>query len=974
MLALLLMMVRKLANNGWLAVCLLGGLVMSVALVSSIPIYTDAVLQRMLIKDLEQFQITSGRYPGIHYAKAVMGGTSYWDTGDYKPEDRPQAVRTLDDFMRKEAAPGFGLPVSELVRERRTTYYSVTPAEQTRIESGTNRQIELAARSGLSEHIRLADGRLPADRPVDGIYEALVTEQSLKALNMVLGNVFVINDEEAKTNIRITPVGVVAKKDNADPYWYNQFEDYAKTFFIDFELYERDFTTGEVLPTASAGWLFLLDYSRMGLDSMHRFVEASERIESFLSGRFRTYLTEVPAMPTLQTYFQREADLRKMLWSLYVPIMIMLAYYLYMVSNLITERQQTEIAVLRSRGASRLQVAAGYMIEGLLLGAVALAIGPPLGMLLVRLLGASNGFLEFVNRSALPVRLSGESYRYALYAVAASVLMTLFPALAAARLSIVSHTRQLARRGSRSLWHRFYIDFVLVAAAVFGLRRFDRQRSDWMRMGADGSDFSVDPLLFFFPAMFILGAGLLMLRFYPWLLRLLYWTGRKRWPPALYATLIQVGRAGAPYLYVMMFLIMTIAIGLYSASAARTLNDNAEHKIRYKNGADIVLKQAWISDAPLSGSAGPTGRLPGNPGEQTSADAIRADTGSAKRTHYVEPPFQPFLELPGVQSAAKVFVKEEAGYAAGKEGGPIRLMGINTAEFGRTAWLRNGLLEHHLNDYLNLIATDPSAVLISRTMADQGIKPGDVIYIDWSGVPAKPFTVYGVVNYWPAMNPNPSGRVRDGVPPEIPRFVIGHLEYIQLALAPEPYEVWIRFKDGESRQPLYDALAANGISLISVADTREEVVAAKNDPFQLAVNGVMTLGFLIAVIISFAGFLLHGVLSLSGRLVQFGILRAMGISFPQLLGMLAAEQLLTTAAAVVMGGLVGGVTSAWFVALFEISFSPSTQVPPFQVTFDSGDTLKLYVIVTGMITAGLVVLGWLLSRIRIHQAVKLGED
>ena len=37
-----------------------------------------------------------------------------------------------------------------------------------------------------------------------------------------------------------------------------------------------------------------------------------------------------------------------MLWSLYSPVMFMLAFYLYMAANLIIDRQKTEISVLRS--------------------------------------------------------------------------------------------------------------------------------------------------------------------------------------------------------------------------------------------------------------------------------------------------------------------------------------------------------------------------------------------------------------------------------------------------------------------------------------------------------------------------------------------------------------------------------------------------------------------------------------------------
>jgi putative ABC transport system permease protein len=311
---------------------------------------------------------------------------------------------------------------------------------------------------------------------------------------------------------------------------------------------------------------------------------------------------------------------------------------------------------------------------------------------------------------------------------------------------------------------------------------------------------------------------------------------------------------------------------------------------------------------------------------------------------------------------------------AGNERGLTKLMGIHTADFGRTAWIRDGLLGHHLNEYLNLIALDPKAVLISRSIANNGVRPGDAITVGWSGVEPKTFTVYGVIDYWPAFNPNKISVTEGQSNASLPALVVGHLEYMQKAMAFEPYEVWIKLDDDAARQSFYDAIAERKLNLAFITDTREELQIMGNDPFQLALNGVMTLGFLISVMISFFGFLLYWLLSLAGRVLQFGIMRAMGMSFAQIISMLIAEQVLISGAAVLIGGLVGSVTSRWFVSLFELSFNPSTQVPPFQVMFDWSDTSRLYFIVMIMIAMGLLILGWRLSRINIHQALKLGED
>ena len=50
---MLFIVLRKIFNNKWLIACLLAGSILAVAMVSSIPMYTDGILQRMLVKDME---------------------------------------------------------------------------------------------------------------------------------------------------------------------------------------------------------------------------------------------------------------------------------------------------------------------------------------------------------------------------------------------------------------------------------------------------------------------------------------------------------------------------------------------------------------------------------------------------------------------------------------------------------------------------------------------------------------------------------------------------------------------------------------------------------------------------------------------------------------------------------------------------------------------------------------------------------
>ena len=63
------LLLRKMRNTKWMVFCLLIGCIMACAMMATIPIYMNASLQRMLVKDLETFQQTYDIYPGMYNTK-----------------------------------------------------------------------------------------------------------------------------------------------------------------------------------------------------------------------------------------------------------------------------------------------------------------------------------------------------------------------------------------------------------------------------------------------------------------------------------------------------------------------------------------------------------------------------------------------------------------------------------------------------------------------------------------------------------------------------------------------------------------------------------------------------------------------------------------------------------------------------------------------------------------------------------------
>ncbi|WP_364146238.1 ABC transporter permease [Paenibacillus sp. LPE1-1-1.1] len=958
--ALFVMIIRKMVQNKWLVASLFIGLVMSVALVSSMPIYSEAILSRMLVKDLETMQTKKSIYPGNQYNKLFYTKET--------PEQMNKIFTKVDRYIHEQAQTSFQIPVQQLVVDFQSKSIKIRPVNDPDPDSKKSvKTVTLHSFSDLEEHITLTDGRMPAEQqPVDGVYEVLVTERGLIQFKTVLDSAFYVDDDKIAGEIKFKPVGVIQKKTDDDPYFRDtDLSELSGSFIISDKVAKQHLMQEARIPTASVGWFFVLDYSKLELRFVDDFIQTTNKIRNVMLNNVTLYQTvsETPALDTISKYLERAEQLRTLMWSLNVPVLIMLGFYMFMVSNLIADRQKNEIAVLRSRGAARWQVITSYAVEGIILCGIAFGIGPLLGVLLTELLGASNGFLEFVQRVRLPVRLTEEAYRYGAIAAGICFVIMLIPIIMATRVSIVGHKQQLARLLKSPLWHKMFLDVIALALAIYGLYTFKKRLADLQSLGLNADDLNIDPLQFVVPALFIMGAGLLLLRLYPWVLRLVYWIGKKWWPPSVYATLIQVGRSSTQYQFLMIFLIMTIATGVFSASAARTINNNTEDRIRYGNGAEIILSSQWANDAPPPPA-------PGAPQPETPV--------TQAPVHYLEPAFEPFKTIKGVEQAAKVF-KKESSFSVNDSSGAATLIGIDTDEFGETTWFRDSLLDYPINDYLNLLAADSQAVLISKTLAEQNkVKPGDTIWVGWSDVPQQPFKVYGIIDYFPTFNPNPAvGSVDasdESSTGNAPMLIVGHLPRIQVQLALEPYEVWIKLKPETSTADFYEGLKESKIPVTSIVNTREELVNAKNDPFLMALNGILTLGFVLSILVSFIGFLLYWVLSLRGRTLQNGILRAIGLSLKQLIGMLAVEQLLTSGVAVLIGIAVGNVASRLYVPNFQIAFNPSSLVPPFKVMFDAADLMRIYLLVGFMLVIGLGILAYMLSRLRIHQAIKLGED
>ena len=229
--------------------------------------------------------------------------------------------------------------------------------------------------------------------------------------------------------------------------------------------------------------------------------------------------------------------------------------------------------------------------------------------------------------------------------------------------------------------------------------------------------------------------------------------------------------------------------------------------------------------------------------------------------------------------------------------------------------------------------------------------------------------VVAVVDYWPTFNPldkNSNGEYQD--------FIIMNYNYVSIQTSLEPYEVWMKLSDDAVIADLYQSVEDAGITLTRLDVASQLITSSKTDAILQGVNGALTLGFITIMAMCFIGFLIYWILSIKERTLQFGILRAMGMSFREIVSMLIYEQVLVSGVSIFLAIIIGGIASDLFVPLFQVLYNVTDEVPPFVVAASRSDYIKLYCIIGIMLVVGFIIIARLVKSININKALKLGED
>ena len=941
---------QKIKNKGWLSVCLLLGLTFLVAVLTCQPVFKYGSLDRLLLSVFEEEVSEKNIYP------AVMGVDFVMAEG---------ATKSGIDSQISVSAGQWEKDLSDLsVIDRQTVIRTERQIGRSRFSNaGLNRAksvaLDISCMPDLESHAVICDGTGLAEyqRQGDEI-PCLISARVMDQMNLTVGETvdFYFISGEKKTEFALTVAGIYAADETDTLFWQTDPATEESACYIlpeDMERLMENYPLGET----SVFYRVIYDYRDMNHTNIERVKEVIRREKN--NPGFSDNMNDA-----IKSYDAGKRSILTTLFVLELPMLGMVLAFIYMVSGRIIDSEIAEIATLRSRGISKLQVIGLYALSTAILSLAAIVIGLPLGYGLCRLSASATDFLTFEFSGLNTYAPVWQMLPYALMGAAIGIFFVLLPVVLSAGVTIVQQKSRGNETG-KPLWEKFYLDIVLLLVSVYMLYNFNNQKDSMRLLALSGNH--MDPLMFLDSTIFVIAAGLFTLRLIHMLVRLIYRIGRRRWKPVAYASFLQITRTVKSQGFIAVFMILTVSLGLFNANAARTINRNYEDRIDYNLGADLTLQEHW------------------------KMTTFTVDKGAGPQTEYEynEPDYSKYEALVGAGLAdrvTRVIVCKCKAKAKKASSDDVLMMGISTKAFGETASLDPKLSpDIHWYHHLNALAEAKNGVIVSSNLAkDFGVGVGDRLTIDRNyDITPRASDLRGtmnpeivaVVDNWPGYNRYHYEEDEKGKTVEKERYlVVANYASVVSAYKISPYQIWIDLAEGATADEVSSALTSEGVEIDSLSNRTTMVKDMKESAIMRITNGMFTLSFMVAIVLCSIGFLIYWISSIKQRELLFGVYRAMGLRVKDINHMLVTEHMFSTVLTVLAGGLVGVIATLLFAGLYGVAYLPEKHNVPMAIYYEAGDVIKLAAVILVMLTACALVLRKLVRSLNITQALKLGED
>ena len=953
------LIIRKIKNKKSMTFCLVFALALLVAVFSCQPMYKEGTLNRVLTENFSDYIASDNSFPTALCREEVIAfddGTKI-DGVEEKYDTYREAVSNYLGFLGRVA--GQRIVTTEAVyRVQRGYPDSDRKVHYPEDDYSDGTVARLAYMEDLEKHIVLYGSSkedeifsMPSySSENDKVYPVLLSRKTMESRKLFIGEELRINnltDSNGKA-LKLYVSGVFDCKETDKVYFFKDISELSENLYLSHDSF-CEIVENYNIEEASFDEYDLFDYTKINSANI-------SDVEYYINA----ITGSVPITETftqhLENYKKSKDTVSVTLWALELPLIGMLIAFIYMISSEIIESEAGEIAMHKSRGLSGFQIFLIYLYQNLLLSAAGLILGLVLGYGICMVAGCATSFLVFDFSTALSYRPVFAAVLYGLLAILIGLIFILIPVVKSSRVSIV-YVKSNYDYSKKPFWEKVFLDVILLLLSLYLLYNF---RKDIEGIRADAlAGKMTDPMIFLNICILFVSLGLLLCRIIKYIVKWIYALGKKHFGYTAYAAFLQVIRNSKKQSLISVFLIMTVALGIFYSNVAGTINSNNVKRIEYECAGDSIVHEQW----PV---------------------IVYKDSAGNVQYKYKEPPFGRYMDLKRdgyAQSVTAVIENNSTRVVKnGKEVSECTVWGIHTKEFGQTAAMADNLNKNaHWYTYLNALAEESTGVIISQNLADKAeIKVGDIIDLDRYGEferfkdqlkGSMKVKVVAIVENWP-------GYERYVYNPELTEKYLAIVNYELSEQINEisPYSVWIAPKEGVSTQDIRQRLKETGDGIFEISGSDEEISRMKASLSIQIINGMFSTGFIVALIVCGAGFLIFWITSIKERELLFGVYRAMGVPVKKINQMLFVEHVFSTLFSCIAGIAEGILATILYRIVFVTVYLPKKHNIPIESYFSVADVVRLASFLLVMLLVCALCLRHQTKSLNITNALKLGEE
>ncbi len=414
------------------------------------------------------------------------------------------------------------------------------------------------------------------------------------------------DESNPKINISVLGFYSLSKNKNFNTFYINNFmqED---SSFIFANLMIKDISELSKLGNKFVGmdsdlfWMTDVEVNKINSTEVNKINSIIVDSPPLLSSKYDNFSFKTGMVDSLEMFDSNLSTAAIPMKTILILISVVIIFFVFSLASLIVEDQKEEITFLSSRGASLRQIYVIFNLEFLVMALIVSLLGPYVAFFTIKLSSFLPWLSEMLNESNVYVGITWTSFLFSgiggLVSLSAVVIPTFFFLRSKLKISSVDE------REEPNFVQKYYIDMWFLLLALLLMWQISQSQSVFVQNLIGES--IIANIILLMPSFILLGAGIVLLRIFPLLIRGLSSLLSLKFisniiPSWVVLSLWHIGRSSNTYSRMSLLIILAAALGMFTSSFKATLDRSIEDTVSYRVGSEFRidgLQIPWNGDS-----------------------------------------------------------------------------------------------------------------------------------------------------------------------------------------------------------------------------------------------------------------------------------------------------------------------------------------------------------------------------------------